>query len=1284
MLPGKQQNSVKPKESSAQSTSRETLLHQFRNPPSDYGPIDCWWWEAGHLDREKMRWQLEEMKEKGVAGTWFYPRFVYGQPLSSDPPYWTEEWWDFTKFSVEEHRRLDMLAWFSDWTVYQFFQNRVREEREENPSLTGQRLVIREEGSSTLGKIQIEIPTEEEILQVAAYKKVDGGLDYASRKVLGDAIQDNKLTWEAPETGWLVTVVSSQPHDLDYLNRLVVNRWLEISLGVYEGKFEDFVGKTLKAYGPDEMYILNGNILYSPSIIDRFKVEKGYDPSPYLVGLFHDIGQKTDKIRCDYYDVMVSLLEKNFYKPIPQWLHERGMLYTTIATWGRQDMLGQTHHYGDFFRMMRCFDVTGNEDPGLHKVGKRRFIDSKLSSSIAHLYQKERVAVCAYWGSGWGHNTQENLAWTHENYAYGINLYNRHGVLYSTLGGWYEWFPPAVHFRQPYWQYWKHFTDYVRRLSYIMSQGVHQADIALLYPITTIHANWSGGDNFSDTAKEAATTTFDLAKLIYRSGIDFDFIDYPSLCRAEVRDGKLVVSGLEFRVVVLPPMTTIRTETLQKVKDFYDDGGTVVAFGKLPNASPENGRDDPNIQSLLKEVFGVAKREEVVGIQERENEQGGKAFFVPDDETRVPFIISNAIVADVVASEKDIFHTHQKIGELDVYFLFNTRPERRKISFSLRVCGEPEIWDAFTGDVRPVHRFEAQGERTKVRLDMEPYEGVLLVFVPEGFTDSRQSLQPAKPSKSRPEVLEDNLAIITKVEARKDGIEIQGVCDVGGQKRIRVAHKGKEYVSEVKVDESPEPILLDGLWDFRLEPTMDNRWGDFRYPPSEELIGAEARRFQYMEEGEQPGTELGWHGQEFDDSNWQNVTYSYGPYWWTIGPFEDVKEPKDLLEKAKAGEIEIDKRYEVAGKSFQWQRYSFSQKYGYEGKEVHNTRDGLCGVSENFLVFDAVEDVQNATRYLFTYVYLPEEKDYLFNFGGKAEFQRKAWINGEQVISVSKEEVEAQEKVNLSKGWNPVLLKMVHSEGEKIWTFAVFQETYATPYFDPYVPLLRWFVKPQKLTFDITPQKESRVGWYRFLAPPGLKSMRVNLNARKVTAWIDGKSVTVQGGRITLESPMEEVCQVALRVEQKPGCYAGAAFPLPVAFECEEGKIHLGDWCDCGLETYSGGAVYTKVVKLEESHLQGKVLLDLGHLSTTAEVHVNGKPAGVKMGRPFCFDITQFVFEGENQIQVKVVNTLANHMSTYPTNYVYEGQTVSGLLSPVKIQFLSKAALIAVPISGVE
>jgi hypothetical protein len=208
------------------------------------------------------------------------------------------------------------------------------------------------------------------------------------------------------------------------------------------------------------------------------------------------------------------------------------------------------------------------------------------------------------------------------------------------------------------------------------------------------------------------------------------------------------------------------------------------------------------------------------------------------------------------------------------------------------------------------------------------------------------------------------------------------------------------------------------------------------------------------------------------------------------------------------------------------------------------------------------------------------------------------------------------------------------------------------------------------LIYDITPHKQ-RVGWYRFKAPPGAQVLNLGLKGRRVQAWVDGTPVAVREGRIVLDPPKKLASQVALRVEQEAGYYAGAAFPEPVGFRCLDGEIPLGDWSEHGLATYSGAALYTKEATLAPSRPAGQVFLDLGRVATVAEVHVNGKPAGVRMARPFRFDITGLVKPGRNQIRVKVANTLANHMSTYPTRYVFPGQTVSGLLGPVNIELIS-------------
>src|SRR5688500_7053948 len=86
-----------PATTSRQGITKEALAQLFRNPPQEFAPIDNWWWEGGKVDREKLVLQLKDLKDKGIGGTWFYVRWVYGESLSSIPHYWTEQWWDLTR-----------------------------------------------------------------------------------------------------------------------------------------------------------------------------------------------------------------------------------------------------------------------------------------------------------------------------------------------------------------------------------------------------------------------------------------------------------------------------------------------------------------------------------------------------------------------------------------------------------------------------------------------------------------------------------------------------------------------------------------------------------------------------------------------------------------------------------------------------------------------------------------------------------------------------------------------------------------------------------------------------------------------------------------------------------------------------------------------------------------------------------------------------------------------------------------------------------------------------------
>jgi hypothetical protein len=261
----------------------------------------------------------------------------------------------------------------------------------------------------------------------------------------------------------------------------------------------------------------------------------------------------------------------------------------------------------------------------------------------------------------------------------------------------------------------------------------------------------------------------------------------------------------------------------------------------------------------------------------------------------------------------------------------------------------------------------------------------------------------------------------------------------------------------------------------------------------------------------------------------------------------------------------------------------------------------------------------------------------------------QAWLNGEPITGST---------VRLKAGANSLLLSY-NKPGSTY--FAV--TTGAIPPALPGALATRWWNQPAVLPFDVRPNEKAPVGWYRFLSPPGMRALTIPNARGKVQAWADGKPLT-GSGKFTVPHPSAQPVTVLLRIQQERGCYGGAALPEPIKLDCGRGQFTLGDWAkNDGLLSYSGGAWYRKTVTLPAAR---HVVLDLGEVVASAEVHVNGKLVGVKVSPPWAMDISKFVKPGANRIEVLVCNTLANHYTTVPTRY--RGQTASGLLGPVQIK----------------
>jgi hypothetical protein len=85
---------------------------------------------------------------------------------------------------------------------------------------------------------------------------------------------------------------------------------------------------------------------------------------------------------------------------------------------------------------------------------------------------------------------------------------------------------------------------------------------------------------------------------------------------------------------------------------------------------------------------------------------------------------------------------------------------------------------------------------------------------------------------------------------------------------------------------------------------------------------------------------------------------------------------------------------------------------------------------------------------------------------------------------------------------------------------------------------------------------------------------------------------------------------------------------------------------DSGVKYFSGTATYRRTISIPPAMLGGNraLYLDLGRVEVIAEVRLNGRDLGILWKPPFRVEITDAARAGDNDLEVKVVNSWANRL----------------------------------------
>ena len=294
------------------------VLPGFVHPPKGYGEVPFYWWQGDTLTRERLLWQLDQLKNKGISSLQInyshkdFGGLTYGLSNPSKPALFTDAWWKLFKWFAAEAKKQGMTVSLSDYTIGVGQGFSMDEAIKQNPDLNG--ALLKSYTKNLTGTGSLKMP--ENLLALTAFgMKEDSSLIISTRKDILHLVKDGRLIYNFGKAAWKVIGVFSERQipSYDPMHPESGKAYNHYFFDKFEEALPDKDAGSLNFFFSDELnFRVSGN-LWNSRFAEEFKKRKGYDIVPYLDALYVNIGAITPKIKIDYNDVIVSLSEENFF-----------------------------------------------------------------------------------------------------------------------------------------------------------------------------------------------------------------------------------------------------------------------------------------------------------------------------------------------------------------------------------------------------------------------------------------------------------------------------------------------------------------------------------------------------------------------------------------------------------------------------------------------------------------------------------------------------------------------------------------------------------------------------------------------------------------------------------------------------------------------------------------------------------------------------------------------------------------------------------------------------------
>ncbi len=715
----------------------------FRKPTSEYRGTPFWAWN-GKLDKEELLRQIRIFKEMGLGGFHMHVR------TGMDTPYLTEEFMDFIRFCVQAAKDEEMLAWLYDedrWpsgtaggsvtkgrpenarksllmTTVPYAPDRPNRAKKPEPG-RGQES-MRQDNGDLLAVYDICL-------------NEDGTLNSARR--IAEEEEAQGVKWYAYMEYAAADPWFNNQAYVDTLRHEAIDEFIKNTHEVYyRGVGQDFGGVIPAIFTDEPQFTPKSTLSFAgeqkdvflpwtcalPELYQARYQEDLFDHIPEL--LWEMPEGKLSPTRWQFQNLLTDLFVETYCRKIGSWCDEHGISLTGHVM-GEPTLESQTQAVGDAMRCYRSFGI-----PGIDMLCDfHEYTTAKQTQSMIRQTGKEGMLSELYGVTGWDYDFRGYKLQGDWQAALGVTVRVPHLAWMTMKGEAKRDYPASISYQSPWWDQFSMVENHFARLNTALTRGRAKVRVAVVHPIESYWMHWGPSDQTAAVRSQMEEQFRVLGETLLFGGIDFDYLceaELPALC--ETAGNPLKVGCMSYDAVLVPPLTTIRDTTIDRMAAFQNAGGALIVMGACPayvNAKPSDG---------AQAMYRAAKQ-------------------IPFDQSALlnalePFRFIDIRRMDGQREDRLLYQLREDGEGLWLFVCNGKNPtcpdvdDAGRLRFTLKGEYAVTLYDTMTGEVNPMPVMYRNGS-TVIERDWYIHESMLLYLTPgrgaeAAACDQRMTIQP--------------------------------------------------------------------------------------------------------------------------------------------------------------------------------------------------------------------------------------------------------------------------------------------------------------------------------------------------------------------------------------------------------------------------------------------------------------------------------------------------------------------------------------------------------------